>query len=95
MILIRASVVDLAGESPMPDHDGMGPAADYWVDRWQRTWLFLDILRRRGNIYQEQKAKLAPLGELVDIACAYLASDFARRITGGTIYVDGGANVVS
>jgi pimeloyl-ACP methyl ester carboxylesterase len=38
----------------------MGPAADYWVDRWQRTWLFLDILRRRGNIYQEQKAKLAP-----------------------------------
>jgi enoyl-[acyl-carrier protein] reductase I len=42
----------------------------------------------------------APLGELVDIddvgaACAYLASDFARRITGGTIYVDGGANVVA
>jgi enoyl-[acyl-carrier protein] reductase I len=42
----------------------------------------------------------APLGELVDIddvgaACAYLASDFARRITGGTTYVDGGANVVA
>ena len=42
----------------------------------------------------------APLGEPVDImdvgfACAYLASDFARRITGGTIYVDGGANVVA
>jgi enoyl-[acyl-carrier protein] reductase I len=42
----------------------------------------------------------APLGELVDIddvgyACAYLASGFARRITGGTIYVDGGANIVA
>lgn len=42
----------------------------------------------------------APLGELVDIhdvgfACAYLASDFARRITGGTIYVDGGASIVA
>jgi enoyl-[acyl-carrier protein] reductase I len=42
----------------------------------------------------------APLGELVDImdvgfACAFLATDFARRITGGTIYVDGGANVVA
>ena len=42
----------------------------------------------------------APLGERVDImdvgfACAYLATDFARRITGGTIYVDGGANVVA
>jgi enoyl-[acyl-carrier protein] reductase I len=47
-----------------------------------------------------QAAQKSPLGELVDIfdvgfACAYLASDFARRITGGTIYVDGGANVVA
>jgi enoyl-[acyl-carrier protein] reductase I len=42
----------------------------------------------------------APLGELVDImdvgfACAYLATPFARRITGGTIYVDGGSNIVA
>ena len=42
----------------------------------------------------------SPLHELVDIedvgyACAYLATDFARRITGGTVYVDGGANIVA
>ncbi|HTS79689.1 MAG TPA: enoyl-ACP reductase FabI [Myxococcaceae bacterium] len=42
----------------------------------------------------------APLGELVDpmdvgFACAYLATPFARRITGGTVYVDGGANIVA
>jgi enoyl-[acyl-carrier protein] reductase I len=42
----------------------------------------------------------APLGELVDImdvgfACAYLATPLARRITGGTVYVDGGANIVA
>jgi enoyl-[acyl-carrier protein] reductase I len=42
----------------------------------------------------------APLGELVDIrdvgfTCAYLASDYARRVTGGTVYVDGGANIVA
>ena len=42
----------------------------------------------------------SPLQELVDIddvgsACAYLASDYARRITGGTIYIDGGANIVA
>jgi enoyl-[acyl-carrier protein] reductase I len=41
----------------------------------------------------------APLHQLVDIAdvgmaCAYLATDFARRMTGGTIYVDGGANII-
>ena len=46
-----------------------------------------------------EAAHKAPLGELVDImdvgfACAYLATPFARRITGGTVYVDGGANVV-
>ncbi len=45
-----------------------------------------------------EAAKKAPLGELVDImdvgfACAYLATPYARRITGGTIYVDGGASI--
>jgi enoyl-[acyl-carrier protein] reductase I len=42
----------------------------------------------------------SPLHELVDIedvgsACAYLASNHARRITGGTIYIDGGANIIA
>ena len=42
----------------------------------------------------------SPLGELVDImdvgfACAYLATPFARRITGGTVYVDGGVNIMA
>ena len=45
-------------------------------------------------------AAKSPLGELVDVmdvgaACAYLASDFARRITADTVYIDGGANVVA
>lgn len=47
-----------------------------------------------------EAAQKAPLGELVDImdvgfTCAYLATPFARRITGGTVYVDGGANIVA
>ena len=47
-----------------------------------------------------EAAEKAPLGELVDImdvgyTCAYLATPFAHRITGGTVYVDGGANIVS
>jgi len=42
----------------------------------------------------------APLGELVDImdvgfACAYLATPLAKRITGGTVYVDGGVNLMA
>ena len=47
-----------------------------------------------------EAAQKAPLGELVDImdvgfTCAYLATDFASRVTGGTVFVDGGANIVA
>jgi enoyl-[acyl-carrier protein] reductase I len=47
-----------------------------------------------------EAAQKAPLGELVDImdvgfTCAYLATPFARRITGGVVYVDGGANLIA
>jgi len=41
-----------------------------------------------------------PLGELVDImdvghACAFLASPFSRHLTGETLYVDGGMNIMA
>ncbi len=47
-----------------------------------------------------EAARKAPIGELVDImdvgfACAFLATPYARRITGGTIYVDGAVHVVA
>jgi enoyl-[acyl-carrier protein] reductase I len=42
----------------------------------------------------------SPLGELVDIedvgnTCAYLASPYAKRLTGSTVYVDGGLNIIA
>ncbi|MCV2367932.1 enoyl-ACP reductase FabI [Roseateles oligotrophus] len=42
----------------------------------------------------------APLGELVDIldvgyACAYMATRYARHISGNTVYIDGGANIMA
>jgi enoyl-[acyl-carrier protein] reductase I len=47
-----------------------------------------------------EAAHKAPLGELVDImdvgyTCAYLATPFARRVTGELVYIDGGANLVA
>jgi len=47
-----------------------------------------------------EAAQRTPVGELVDItdvgfACAYLATPYARRITGGTVYVDGGVNIMA
>lgn len=45
-------------------------------------------------------AQRAPIGELVDImdvgfACAYLATPYGRRISGETLYVDGGVNIMA
>jgi len=47
-----------------------------------------------------EAAQRAPLGELVDImdvgfACAYLATPYARRVSGETLYVDGGVNIMA
>src|SRR4029077_2316240 len=42
----------------------------------------------------------APLGELIDImdvgfTCAFLATPFARRVSGETLYIDGGVNIMA
>ena len=60
--------------------------------------------RQRGakdfDLLLVEAAAHAPLGELADImdvgfTCTYLATPFAKRVTGGTIYIDGGANIVA
>ena len=55
-------------------------------------------LKDFDQLMVEAKAR-APLGELVDImdvgfACAYLATPFARHLTGEILYVDGGVNIM-
>lgn len=45
-------------------------------------------------------AQRAPLGELVDImdvgnTCAFLATPYARRLSGETLYIDGGVNIMA
>ena len=52
------------------------------------------------DLLLNEAGERAPVGELVDIndvgyACAYLATPYARRITGGTVYVDGGVNIMA
>jgi enoyl-[acyl-carrier protein] reductase I len=47
-----------------------------------------------------QAAQRAPIGELVDImdvgfTCAFLATPYARRLSGATLYVDGGVNIMA
>jgi enoyl-[acyl-carrier protein] reductase I len=52
------------------------------------------------NLMLNEATERAPLGEAVDImdvgfTCAYLATPYARRLTGSTVYVDGGVNIVA
>jgi enoyl-[acyl-carrier protein] reductase I len=47
-----------------------------------------------------EAAGRSPLGELVDImdvgfATAYLATPYARRVSGNTVYVDGGVHIMA
>jgi enoyl-[acyl-carrier protein] reductase I len=46
-----------------------------------------------------QATQKAPLGEVdimdVGFSCAHLATPFALRLTGATVYVDGGTNIVA
>lgn len=51
------------------------------------------------NLLLSEAAERAPIGELVDIddvgmATAYFTTPYARRITGSTIYVDAGLNIM-
>jgi len=52
------------------------------------------------DVLLNQALQRAPVGELVDImdvglACAYPATPYARRMTGETLYVDGGVNIMA
>jgi hypothetical protein len=38
----------------------MNAVQEYWLDAWQRSILFLDVMRERGNIYLEHSAKEVP-----------------------------------
>ncbi|MCL6683240.1 DUF3141 domain-containing protein [Sphingomonas alba] len=44
----------------MPGEQTFGPAHEYLRDAWQRSILFLDVLRQRGNTYRERQAEVAP-----------------------------------
>ncbi|MEJ5988494.1 enoyl-ACP reductase FabI [Ramlibacter sp. PS3R-8] len=52
------------------------------------------------DLLLNEAAQRAPLGELVDImdvgfTCAFLATPYARRLSGETVYVDGGVHIMA
>jgi enoyl-[acyl-carrier protein] reductase I len=52
------------------------------------------------DLLLNEASQRAPVGELVDIedvgmTAAYLATPYARRLTGSTLYVDAGLNIMA
>ena len=52
------------------------------------------------DLLLNEATRRAPLGELVDImdvgfTCAFLATPYARRLSGETVYVDGGVHIMA
>jgi enoyl-[acyl-carrier protein] reductase I len=52
------------------------------------------------DLLHNEAVEKAPVGELVDVmdvgfACAYLATPYARRMSGQTLYVDGGVSIMA
>ena len=44
----------------MPERHQLNALQEYWTDAWQRSILFLDILRERGDIHDAHNKETAP-----------------------------------
>ena len=43
-----------------PTSESGTQALSYWIDSWQRTWLFWDVMRERGNTFIEHEKEGKP-----------------------------------
>jgi hypothetical protein len=69
-------------------------ALEYWVDAWQRTILFWDVLRQRSDQYYAQKAKAVPHVLIFDAEPVLDARTFDRPVNYGLVRIKPPAGVV-
>ncbi len=60
MAKLPAVSAPASGSPVLPSFGLFGPAIDYFVDAAQRSVLFLDVMRQRGNQYREHQAEAVP-----------------------------------
>ncbi|MCB1768564.1 MAG: DUF3141 domain-containing protein [Candidatus Competibacteraceae bacterium] len=60
---------------------------DYWVDGWQRTILFWDVLRQRSDQYYAQKAKAVPNVLSFDADLVLDGRTFERPVNYGLVRI--------
>jgi pimeloyl-ACP methyl ester carboxylesterase len=60
---------------------------DYWVDAWQRSVLFLDVMRRRGNGYFEHSREAVPHVLTFAFEPVMRGSDLDRPVNYGLVQI--------
>jgi pimeloyl-ACP methyl ester carboxylesterase len=73
-----------------PPGAGLNPwqaAWDYWVDAWQRTILFWDVLRQRSDQYYAQKAKAVPHVLIFEAELVLDGRTFDRPVNYGLVRI--------
>ena len=60
---------------------------EYWVDAWQRTILFWDVLRQRSDQYYAQKAKAVPHVLIFDAELVLDGRTFDRPVNYGLVRI--------
>ena len=70
-------------------------AVDYWIDGWQRTLLFWDVLRQRSDEYYQQRAKAVPHVLSFDAELVLDDRTFERPVNYGLVRVKPPAGVVT
>jgi pimeloyl-ACP methyl ester carboxylesterase len=76
--------------APAPPGAGFYPwqaAWDYWVDTWQRTVLFWDVLRQRSEQYYAEKAKAVPHVLSFDAELVLDGRTFERPVNYGLVRI--------
>ena len=69
-------------------------AVDYWVDGWQRTILFWDVLRQRSDQYYAEKAKAVPHVLSFEHELVLDGRTLARPVNYGLVRVQPPAGVI-
>src|SRR5512143_4168385 len=81
-----------SGPWPMPEFAAQ--AVSYWVDAWQRTILFWDVLRQRSDHYDAQKAKAVPHVLRFGTELVLDGRTFERPVNYGLVRIQPPAGVV-
>jgi pimeloyl-ACP methyl ester carboxylesterase len=79
---------ELSGRAPSAAGFFAWQAAwDYWVDAWQRTVLFWDVLRQRSEQYYAEKAKAVPHVLSFDAELVLDGRTFERPVNYGLVRI--------